>query len=136
MRLRRRRPAKCARTTRSCSSCTLKRPLGNFSRTVPVTSMLSSLLILLFWGCGPAEVGGRPAEFSGRCDVGRLQTFGACGHLKLHLGTFIQCAIPFRLDGGEVHEYIFSVFPLNKTVALGCVKPLPCPFFFHLPHSS
>src|SRR5579872_339277 len=45
MRLRRRRPARCASTTLSCSSCTLNKPLGNFSRTVPVTSMLSSLLI-------------------------------------------------------------------------------------------
>src|ERR1051326_4868198 len=47
MRFRRNLPAKWARTVRSWSSCTLNRPLGNFSTTVPVTSMLSSLLILL-----------------------------------------------------------------------------------------
>src|ERR1039458_3689804 len=47
MRLRRSLPARWARTIRSCSSCTLNSPLGNFSNTVPVTSMLSSLLINL-----------------------------------------------------------------------------------------
>src|SRR5947207_271102 len=31
-----------------------------------------------------------------------------------------------------MHEDIFPVFPLNKSVALGCVKPLHCAFFFHL----
>src|SRR5574339_1137266 len=40
-------PARCASTMRSCSNCTLNRPLGNFSTTVPVTSIQSSLLIVL-----------------------------------------------------------------------------------------
>src|SRR5580700_10853454 len=47
IRLRRSLPARWARTVRSWSSCTLNNPLGNFSTTVPVTSMLSSLLIVL-----------------------------------------------------------------------------------------
>src|SRR5450759_2503280 len=69
MRLRRKRPARCARTTRSCSSCTLKSPLGNFSNTVPVTSMLSSLLINLQSEMGgpamvPAGTDRRPAHFT------------------------------------------------------------------------
>ena len=78
---------------------------------------------------------GEPArrEISGRCDVGRLQAFGALGHLKFYSGAFIQRAIALRLDGGEVHEHVFSILPLDKTVALGCVEPLHCPFFFHLP---
>src|SRR4051812_18631274 len=102
MRLRRNLPARCARTTRLCSSSTLKRPLGNFSFTVPVTSMLSSLLInLQVW------IGGRPgisrvsrpaADSLGRCDVGCLQTLGALGHLELHSCAFIQAPISFRLN--------------------------------------
>src|SRR5690349_754157 len=47
MRLRRSLPARWASTVRSWSSWTLNRPLGNFSTTVPVTSILSSLLIFL-----------------------------------------------------------------------------------------
>src|SRR4051794_662423 len=76
MRLRRKRPARCARTTRLCSNSTLKRPLGNFSFTVPVTSMLSSLLIDLHVRIGgPAGsllTSRRSADSLGRRDVGRL----------------------------------------------------------------
>jgi hypothetical protein len=76
----------------------------------------------------------RPAEkLSGRCDVGRLQAFRALGHLKFYSGAFIQRAVALRLDGGEVYEHVFSILPLYKTVALGCVEPLHCTFFFHLP---
>src|SRR5215471_5980298 len=60
IRLRRSLPARCASTTRSCSNWTLKSPLGNFSNTVPVTSMLSSLLIYLqakWAGRRPTPVG-------------------------------------------------------------------------------
>src|SRR5215471_7316828 len=31
-----------------------------------------------------------------------------------------------------MHEHIFSIFPLDKAIALGCVEPLHCAFFFHL----
>src|SRR5215471_3495424 len=31
-----------------------------------------------------------------------------------------------------MHEHIFSVLPLDKAIALGCVEPLHCAFFFHL----
>src|SRR5690242_19659042 len=137
MRLRRNRPARWANTTRSCSSCTLNRPLGNFSKTVPVTSMLSSLLILLFYAkSGPPRwLGSGPRNPSGGGDVGRLQTLGALGHLELHLGAFIQRAVALRLDSREVHKYVLPVFSLNKSVALGCVEPLHRTFFFHLPRS-
>src|ERR1035438_8692958 len=40
-------------------------------------------------------------------------------HLKV--SAFIQAAIALRLNRREVHEDVFSVFSLNKTVALGCV---------------
>jgi len=45
IRLRLNFPARWARTVRSWSNWTLNSPLGNFSTTVPVTSILSSLLI-------------------------------------------------------------------------------------------
>ena len=42
-------PANWASTIRSWSIWTLNRPLGNFSTTVPVISIQSSLLIFLPW---------------------------------------------------------------------------------------
>src|SRR5262245_36548267 len=117
MRFRRRRPARCASTTRLCSNSTLKRPLGNFSRTVPVTSMLSSLLIDLRVGNGePAghyRAAGRFMEL-GRRDVGRLQAFGAFCHLKFDASAFIQSPISLRLNRREVNEDVLSVFTLDK----------------------
>src|ERR1017187_3447675 len=135
MRLRRSLPARWARTIRSCSSCTLNSPLGNFSNTVPVTSMLSSLLINLhtLGETAGARSTGRSLTASAHCDVGRLQAFGPFGHLKLHSGAFIQALITLGLNRREVYEDIFSILPLDKTVALGRVEPLHCTFFFHLP---
>src|SRR5437016_4201602 len=65
-------------------------------------------------------------------DVGRLQTLRALRDLELHLCALFQAAIALRLNSREVYEDILSILPLNKTVALGCVKPLHCTFFFHL----
>ena len=59
----------------------------------------------------------------------------AVGELK-RLGirsAFIQGPIPLRLNRREVHEDVLSVLALDKAIALGCVKPLHCTFFFHLP---
>src|SRR5579871_4489624 len=114
IRLRRRRPARWARTTRSCSSWTLNLPLGNFSRTVPVTSILSSLLIDLRGrlAAGRPRRGGGPGRipcYLGRRDVGRLQPLRTARHLELHAGAFIQAPIAFRLDGRKMHEDVFSV---------------------------
>src|ERR1700741_2389296 len=41
-------------------------------------------------------------------DVCRLKAFGALQQIKLHGLTFIERAVAVLLDGGEVHEYIFS----------------------------
>src|SRR5580658_2336338 len=104
MRLRRNRPAKWASTTRSWSIWTLNLPLGNFSKTVPVTSILSSLLInlhggiqrrgatqsFLFRGGGPARI----LPLAGR-DVGRLQPLRTARYLELHTGAFIQASVTF-----------------------------------------
>src|SRR6266567_8622515 len=76
----------------------------------------------------------RPAAASlGRYDVGSLQTFRSLRHFELYTGAFIQGAISLRLDRREMHEDVFSVLPLDKTEALGRVKPLHYSFFFHLP---
>src|SRR5579872_4756823 len=140
MRLRRSRPAKWASTTRWCSSWTLNRPLGNFSKTVPVTSMLSSLLINLQeveWGrdpkaATPAGTQPPPAPGSGsiRSHVGRLQSFRSLRDFELYFTTLLQAAVALGLDGGEMHEHVFSVLPLDEAITLGCVEPLPCAFFF------
>src|SRR5215471_10674591 len=66
-------------------------------------------------------------------DVSGLQAFGTLRHFELHAGAFIQGAISLRLDGREVNEDVLSVLALDKAVPLGCVKPLHCSFFFHLP---
>src|SRR5579872_2189408 len=129
MRLRRSRPAKCAKTTRLCSSCTLNNPLGNFSNTVPVTSMLSSLLIqsfLLLGTGGGVPSAGSHSLYSGTRSAGhryvrRLQPLGSLGHLEFHFCAFFEATVAVRLNGREVDKNIFAVLPLNESVALGCV---------------
>src|ERR1039458_9887059 len=136
MRLRRSRPARWASTTRSWSIWTLNLPLGNFSKTVPVTSILSSLLIDLrggFAGGGRPDFLGRPRPhllLAGR-DVGCLQPLRTARYFELHTGAFIQASVTFRLDGREMHEDVFSVLPLDEAVSFGCIKPLHCTFFSH-----
>src|SRR6266568_4542522 len=103
--------------------------------------MLSSLLINLRkvrWAGRRLPGSEAPARGSGLscCDVGGLQTLGALRHFKLHPGAFIQGAVSLRLDRREMNEDIFSVLALDKAVTLGCVKPLHCSFFFHLPIPS
>src|SRR6478609_5064508 len=68
-----------------------------------------------------------------RRDVSGLQALGTLCHFELHPGAFIQGAISLRLDRREVNEDVFPVLPLDKAISLGCVKPLHCSFFFHLP---
>src|SRR5690349_35463 len=139
MRFRRKRPARCASTTRSCSSCTLNRPLGNFSRTVPVTSMLSSLLINLskvdLGGtarCAETQKAHRPATGGlSSSHVGRLQSLRPTRHFELDPRTLLEAAVALRLDRREVHENVFSILPLDEAISLGCIKPLHCTFFFH-----
>jgi hypothetical protein len=63
--------------------------------------------------------------------IGRLQTLGSFGHLKLYCCAFIQTQVTLRLDGGEMNENVLSIFTLNESKALGCVKPLDCAFFSH-----
>ncbi len=50
-------------------------------------------------------------------------------YVELNLLTFLQAAKPICLDGGEVHENIFTILAADKTIALGIVKPLYCSCF-------
>jgi len=62
-------------------------------------------------------------------DVLRLPALGAFYYVELNLLTFLQAAKAVCLDGGEVHEYIFTILAANKAIALGIVKPLYCSCF-------
>ena len=62
-------------------------------------------------------------------DVLRLPAFRAFDYVELNLLTFLQAAKAVGLDGGEVHEYIFTILAADKTIALGIVKPLYCSRF-------
>ena len=67
----------------------------------------------------------------GADDVRRLKSFGALQQIKLHGLTFVERAVAVLLDGGEVHEYIFSRGTLDKSISLRPVKPLHCTFLSH-----
>src|SRR5579862_2329605 len=145
MRLRLSRPARCARTMRSCSSCTLNKPLGNFSRMVPVTSMLSSLLIAplgseLRVGSGLRTSRSLPGwslsllSTRYRFHVGGLQPLRAAGHFELYAGAFIQRLVSAGLNSRKMHEDILAGFALDESEAFGRVKPLHCTFFSHYPN--
>src|SRR6266852_6334424 len=53
-----------------------------------------------------------------------LQTFWPLLHLELHLRTYIQRTITVRLDCRKVNEYVVAARSLDKSVALGGIKPL------------
>jgi len=65
----------------------------------------------------------------------RLQAFGSLDHAELDRLAFLQGAKTARLDGGEMHEYIFAGLTGDKTKTLGIVKPLHCTLF-HFVYSS
>src|SRR5208337_1437885 len=54
----------------------------------------------------------------------RKAALGAFDYVELNLLTFLQAAKPVCLDGGEVHENVFTILAADKTIALGIVKPL------------
>ena len=51
---------------------------------------------------------------------------------ELDAFPFIQGLVAVLLNSGEMHKYVFSRGTLNKTIALGPVKPLHYPVLFHL----
>lgn len=64
-------------------------------------------------------------------DVGGLETLRTFEEIELHRLAFVQRTIAILLNGGKMDEYIFASRALDKTVALGPVKPLYCTFFSH-----
>ena len=64
-------------------------------------------------------------------DILGLQSLGAALDLELHLRTFLQSAISAHLDCTEVYKHVIAVGALDKTVALGGVKPFHNTFFSH-----
>jgi hypothetical protein len=58
-----------------------------------------------------------------------LPSFGAFDYVELNLLALLQAAKPVCLNGGEVHEYIFTILAADKTLALGVVKPFYCSCF-------
>ena len=64
-------------------------------------------------------------------DVCRLEALGALQQIKLHGLTFIECAVAVLLDGGEVHEHVFSRGALDESISFRPVEPLHCTFLSH-----
>jgi hypothetical protein len=62
-------------------------------------------------------------------DVLCLPALGALYDVELNLLTFLQAAKTVGLDGGEVHEYVFTILAADESIALGIVKPLYCSCF-------
>src|SRR3974377_1261283 len=60
-----------------------------------------------------------------------LQSLWTFLHLEFHFATFVQSTVARHLDGGEVHEHVLTVGPLDETIALSGVKPFHDTFFSH-----
>ena len=58
-----------------------------------------------------------------------LQAFRAFYDLELHCLAFLQALEAACLNRGEVDEYVLSIGPADKAVALRVVKPLHCSLF-------
>jgi len=58
-----------------------------------------------------------------------LPTLGSLDHVELNGLTFLERTETVRLDGGEVHENIFTVCAADKAKTLSIVKPLNSTLF-------
>ncbi len=61
-------------------------------------------------------------------DVRGLQALGALGDLEFNRLALVQRLVPFALNGGEVHEDVFTGRTLDEPEALAGVEPLYCSF--------
>jgi len=66
-------------------------------------------------------------------DVLSLQAFLTLDYLKLNFLVFRQGFEAFSDDGRMMHEDIGAVFPGDKAIALGVIKPLNLACFLHEP---
>ena len=64
-------------------------------------------------------------------DVLSLQAFLTLNYLKLNFLVFRQGFEAFPNDSGVMHEDIRTVFPGDKTIALGVIEPLYLACFLH-----
>ena len=64
-------------------------------------------------------------------DVLSLEALWTSLDLELHLRTLFERPVPVHLDRRKVHEHIIAVGTLDKSVALGGVKPFHNTFFSH-----
>ena len=60
-----------------------------------------------------------------------LESFGSFFHLKLHLRALFEGPVSGHLDGRKVDEHIFAAGSLDKSIALGGVKPFHNTLFSH-----
>ena len=66
-----------------------------------------------------------------------LRPFLALHDFKLNVIAFLQALVTFRLDGAIVNENVRTIFPADKTEALGVVEPLYFTFDSrHVPYSE
>jgi hypothetical protein len=56
-------------------------------------------------------------------NVGGLESFGTLFDRELHFLIFLKAFVTFHLEGGEVHEYIFTVLTSNEAETFGCIEP-------------
>jgi len=57
-----------------------------------------------------------------------LRTTVALSDFELNGLAFVQSFESVALDCGEMYEYVFAAFYLNKAIAFLCVKPFNCTF--------
>ena len=68
---------------------------------------------------------------SGQSDVDRLETLRSLLYFEFDGGAFRQRSVTFALDRRKMHENIVSIGLLDKTKALGFVKPLHSTLLSH-----
>ena len=64
-------------------------------------------------------------------NVLRLKAFRTLLHFELHRLALIQGFVAVHLNGGKVHEHIFSGLALDESIALRSIEPLHCSLFLH-----
>src|SRR5438067_2393086 len=84
------------------------------------------------WPDSNARAGKSVSGQLGHAHLLCLQTFGPTLDDKRHTCTFVEGAIPARLDGGKMDENILAILTLDKTKSFGRIKPLNRTGFFHV----
>ncbi len=63
------------------------------------------------------------------CTFSACQPFRAFDDVERNRLAFFQAPETIRLNGGKMHENIFTVFPREKAVTLCVIEPLYCSLF-------